>query len=81
MKKYSLWLENMDFVKDNVNALIIEKDNINDIVNKIEKLINSRELMDSLVKNGVEESAQYSWDTTIGKIEKYYQEIANYVIE
>lgn len=72
---------NMDFVKDNVNALIIEKDNINDIVNKIEKLINSRELMDSLVKNGVEESAQYSWDTTIGKIEKYYQEIANYVIE
>lgn len=72
---------NMDFVKDNVNALIIEKDNINDIVEKVEKLINSRELINSLVKNGVEESVQYSWNTTITKIEEYYQEIANYVIE
>ncbi len=72
---------NMDFVKDNVNALIIEKDNIDEIVQKLEKLINSRELINSLVKNGVEESVQYSWNTTITKIEEYYQEIANYVIE
>lgn len=72
---------NMDFVKDSINALIIKKDNIEDIVEKVEKLINSRELIDSLVKNGVEESAQYSWNATIIKIEKYYQEIANYVVE
>ena len=72
---------NMDFIKDNENALIIQKNDINDIVGKVEKILNSKKLKDFLVKNGVEESAQYSWDTTINKIEKYYQEIANYVIE
>lgn len=72
---------NMDFIKPNKNALIIEKDNINDIVQKVEKILNSKELKDSLVKNGVEESAQFSWTTTINKVEEYYQEIANYVIE
>ena len=72
---------NMDFVKPNKNALIIEKDNISDIVTKVEKILNSKELKDFLVKNGVEESVQYSWNTTIDKIEEYYQEIANYVIE
>lgn len=72
---------NMDFIKANVNALIIEKDNIYDIVEKIEKIMNSKELKKSLVKNGVEESAQFSWNITINKIEEYYREIANYVIE
>lgn len=72
---------NMDFIKPNKNALIIEKDNINDIVQKVEKILNSKELKNSLVKNGVEESAQFSWTTTINKVEEYYQEIANYVIE
>ena len=72
---------NMDFIKPNKNALIIKKDNINDIVQKVEKILNSKELKDSLVKNGVEESAQFSWTTTINKVEEYYQEIANYVIE
>lgn len=72
---------NMDFVKDNINALVVEKDNINDLVEKIEKILNDRELKNSLIKNGVDESKQYSWDNIMEKIEKYYQEIANYVIE
>lgn len=72
---------NMDFIKPDKNALIIEKDNINDIVLKVEKILNSKELKKSLVKNGVEESAQFSWTTTINRVEEYYQEIANYVIE
>ena len=42
---------NMDFVKDNFNALVIEKDNINDIVEKVEKLIKFTELRKNLVKN------------------------------
>ena len=71
---------NMDFVKENINALIIEKDNIEDIVEKIKIVLNDEELKEKLVKNGVEEAAQYSWDYTIGKIEKYYQEIANYEV-
>ncbi len=72
---------NMDFVRENENALIIEKDNIEDIVNKIEKLLNDKKLKNFLVKNGVEESVQYSWNNTIEKIDKYYHEIAHYVIE
>ena len=71
----------LDFIKQEKNALIIEKDNINDIVLKVEKILNSKELKKSLVKNGVEESAQFSWTTTINRVEEYYQEIANYVIE
>lgn len=71
---------NMDFVKENINALIIEKDNVEDIVEKIETLLNNTQLKEKLVKNGVEESVQFSWDYTIGKIEKYYQEIANYEV-
>ena len=72
---------NMDFVKDNINALVVEKDNINDLVEKIERILNDRELKNSLIKNGVDESKQYSWDNIMEKIQKYYQEIANYVIE
>lgn len=72
---------NMDFIEENKNALIIEKDNIKDIVQKVEKLLNNQDLRESLVKNGVEEVARYSWNITINKIEEYYQEIANYVVE
>ena len=72
---------NMDFVEDEKNALIIEKDNIDDIVEKIERLLNNENLKQYLIKNGVEESARYSWDITINKIEEYYQEIANYEVE
>ena len=72
---------NMDFVEDEKNALIIEKDNIDDIVEKIERLLNDGNLKQYLIKNGVEESARYSWDITINKIEEYYQEIANYEVE
>ena len=72
---------NMDFIEENKNALIIEKDNINDIVQKVETLLNNQDLRESLVKNGVEEAARYSWNSTINKIEEYYQEIANYVVE
>ena len=72
---------NMDFVKDNFNALVIEKDNINDIVEKVEKLIKFTELRKNLVKNGVEVAAQYSWNNTINEIEKYYRKIADYVVE
>lgn len=72
---------NMDFVEDEKNALIIEKDNIDDIVEKIERLLNDENLKQYLIKNGVEESARYSWNITISTIEEYYQEIANYEVE
>lgn len=72
---------NRDFVRDNINALVVEKDNIKDLVEKIEKILNDRELKNSLIKNGVEVSKQYSWDNVMSRIQNYYQEIANYVVE
>ena len=72
---------NMDFVKENENALLIEKDNIDDIVNKIEILLNDKNLRDRLIKKSLEEACKYSWNITINKIEKYYKEVARYMIE
>lgn len=72
---------NMDFVKENKNALLINKDDISDMVKKLEKLLDDDELRISLAKEGAEDAKQFSWDITINKIEKYYQEIAHYVIE
>lgn len=72
---------NMDFVKENKNALLINKDDISDMVKKLEKLLDDDELRISLAKEGAEDAKQFSWEITINKIEKYYQEIAHYVIE
>ena len=72
---------NMDFVLENENALIIEKDNIDDIVNKIETLINDVELKEKISLNGVKKSRDYSWQKTIKSIDEYYREISNYKVK
>ena len=71
---------NMDFVKDNENALVIEKDNIDDIVEKTKKLINNAQLRERLSRAALETSKQYSWNKTINMVEEYYRNIANYKI-
>ena len=71
---------NMDFVKENENALIIEKDNIEDICDKIKILYKDEKLREMLSKKAVETSKEYSWDKTINKIEKYYKTIARYKV-
>ena len=72
---------NMDFVKENENALIIEKDNVNDIVEKLEILLKDSKIREKLAKNGIETSKQYTWEKTIKKIEEYYTDIAKYKIQ
>ena len=71
---------NMDFVKDNENALVIEKDNIDDIVEKTKKLINNAQLRERLSRAALQTSKQYSWNKTINMVEEYYRNIANYKI-
>ena len=71
---------NMDFVKDNQNALLIEKDNIDDIVSKIEYLINNEDFRKQLALNGVEESKKFSWDETMKKVDRYYRKVADYEV-
>jgi len=72
---------NMDFVENNKNAILIEKDNIQDIVEKIEMLLNNELLRKSIAENAVEKSKQYSWDITMEKIIEYYKDVADYKVE
>ena len=71
---------NMDFVKDNDNALLIEKDNIDDIVSKIEYLINNEDFRKQLALKGVEDSKKFSWDKTMKKVDEYYRKVADYEV-
>ena len=71
---------NMDFVKENENALLIEKDNIDDICNKIKLLIDDKDLREKISNNAITTSKMYSWKRTIGEIEEYYREVARYKV-
>lgn len=71
---------NMDFVQNNKNALIIEKDNIQDIEEKTIRLIEDINLRNKIAKNGLETSKGFSWERTIQEIEDYYREVANYEV-
>lgn len=72
---------NMDFVHDQVNALVIEKDNVSDIVEKVESLINDSEKRNKIAKEGVKTSKEYSWNKTMNNLVEYYKNIANYVVK
>lgn len=70
-----------DFVIENENGLIVEKHNINDLVEKIEKLIKDKELRNKLSKNAIETAKKFSWDEIINQLIEYYKEIAKYKIK
>lgn len=72
---------NMDFVQDNENALIIEKNNADDIYRKLKILLNDETKRKKLAAKGVETAKEYSWTKTIEKLEKYYRNIAEYEVE
>ena len=71
---------NMDFVIDGENALIIQKDNIKDIYNKVKMLMENDNLRTKLSKNATRKAEQFSWDNTINMIEKYYRIVATYKV-
>lgn len=70
-----------DFVKDKENALMIEKHNIKDMKEKIELLINDKELRNRIIKNGLETARKYNWDNSTTLVEQYYKEISDYEID
>lgn len=69
-----------DFVQDGVNALIIEKNSVESIVEKVENLINNKETKKLLAKNGIETSKKFSWEQSVTKLEKYYKEVSVYEV-
>lgn len=72
---------NMDFVKDGINALVIKKDDIEDIIKKLELLINNEMLRKSIAAEALKTAKEYSWDKTMNKIVQYYTDIANYEVK
>lgn len=58
---------NMDFIKDGYNALLVKKDNIKDIADKIKILIKDDNLRNKIASNGVKKSKEYSWEITMEK--------------
>ncbi|MBR2289255.1 MAG: histidine phosphatase family protein [Clostridia bacterium] len=70
-----------DFVKNEENALIIEKHNINDIVNKIEYLIENTPFREKISRNGIETSKKFDWEESVNQTEKYYFEISKNIVK
>ena len=67
-----------DFVIDGENALVIKHHDKADMSEKIEKLINDKELMKKIAKNGMETAQKFNWDNSIKEMEEYYRELAKY---
>ena len=67
-----------DFVKDGYNAIIVKKHNSQDLTEKIELLINNKEIKEKLMKNGMNTSKKFTWEESVNKMERYYKEIARY---
>lgn len=70
-----------DFVKDKYNALIVEKHCEEDLIEKIEYLINNEADRINIMKNGIETSKKFSWDVSTNKMNEYYKEISKYTIK
>ncbi len=69
---------NMDFVENGKNALVVKKDDINDLVKKIEQLLKDTNLRETIANNASKINEKFSWNMTMQEIDKYYKEILNY---
>lgn len=65
------WLN--EIMIDNKNALLFEKQNIYDLVNKLEKIYKSIELKNYLILNWLEEVKKYSLDKYLVKLSELYE--------
>jgi len=69
-----------DFVKPDINALIIKKNNIADMVDKIEALIKNPDRRQALSSAALKTAQKFDWTDTSRKLINYYRNIANYVV-
>ena len=65
-----------DFVRGNENGLIVKKHNTGDLVQKIEMLINDKELRQKLARNGLETAKTMNWEESVSQLIEYYQQIS-----
>ena len=69
-----------DFVIDRENALVIKHHNKEDMKEKIEMLINDKNLMHNMAQKGIITASKFNWNNTILSMEKYFREIAKYKV-
>lgn len=69
-----------DFVIDGKNALIIKKNDVNDIVNKVEILIKDPIYRRRIIEEGVNTSKRFNWKNSIDAMEKYFRELSQYEV-
>lgn len=67
-----------DFVRDGVNALVIEKNNIPDMANKIVFLIRDSNLRESVSSAGLITAQKFDWEHTTDMLVDYYKNVASY---
>ena len=68
----------LEYAEDNRNCLLYEIGNIEEMVGKIENILNNLELKNKLVKNAMNTAKQFSWESTMENILSYFREIAKY---
>ncbi len=69
-----------DFVIDGKNALIIKKNDVNDIVNKVEILIENPIYRSRIIKEGINTSKRFNWKNSIDAMEKYFRKLSQYEV-
>jgi len=69
-----------DFVKDGVNGLIINKNSIGDMVEKIALLIKDTKLRQRITDAAMETAQTFDWTHTTDKLINYYRDIASYQV-
>lgn len=70
-----------DFVRDKVNALVADKNNIADMVEKLTILIDDVNLRENLSAEGMKSAQAFDWSQTVDSLVSYYQDIARYQIQ
>ena len=71
----------MDFVENKKNGLIVKKNDIADIVEKITTLIENKALRKKLAQEAIKTAGKFDWNTSVKMLEKYYFELASYTIK
>lgn len=70
-----------DFVQDKVNGLIVKKNSVDDIVEKVEELIKNKEYRKMLAKNASKTAQNFNWNKSVELLEQYYKQISQYKVE
>ena len=65
-----------EYIADGENALVVDPTDINGAREAVQRLIADRNLREKLRENGLRTAAQWPWEPSIDRLEKYFSEIA-----